>query len=432
MVSSKVSYVTDSYKIRYGEEEVTFQIPKTWNVVAAKKLRVNRGVVDEEGAIVNALENPIGTNQLEDIVANAKTVVIITDDKYRPTPVKKILPILLKKLNDAGVNDENITIVAGSGTHPHLTKKDLEWKYGTKLTGRIKTVAHDPHNNLVYFGESKKGTPVWINKTVAEADVKIGVGNIIPAFHTGFRGGAKIILPGVSGFTSIRSNHFLIEEYDGPVAGNVNNPIRQDMEDIAQNMVHLDFLVNTVLNPHKQIVKVVAGDVVKAHRKGAQTANEIFRMPIPKLADVVITSTYPTDEHFSHAWNFAGFMLPIMKKGGTVILSAPCKEGVDADSIKILTRRYKTVSAAFKDIKDGTLVLEGGRVASLCMMLNFLQNNEVTFVTRQEIRGDIVKMGFRYASTINEAIADAYQKYRAADVTIIPSGYFMYPVYQPS
>ncbi len=52
---------------------------------------------------------------------------------------------------------------------------------------------------LVDLGATEKGGKIPVNRQVFEADLKIGIGSIVPHHICGFSGGAKIIQPGVSG-----------------------------------------------------------------------------------------------------------------------------------------------------------------------------------------------------------------------------------------
>ena len=70
-----------------------------------------------EQEVARALQNPIGTPCLREIVRPGETVAIVTSDSTRPLPSYQILPLLLDELFQAGIRAEDITVVFGLGSH---------------------------------------------------------------------------------------------------------------------------------------------------------------------------------------------------------------------------------------------------------------------------------------------------------------------------
>src|SRR3954447_12200527 len=77
-----------------------------------------RGALDDyRGALDRALDAPVESARLEDIVGPGSTIAIVVDDPSRWTPVREALPIVLGRLHAAGVRKENVTISVGVGRH---------------------------------------------------------------------------------------------------------------------------------------------------------------------------------------------------------------------------------------------------------------------------------------------------------------------------
>ena len=55
-------------------------------------------------------------------------------------------------------------------------------------------------------------------------------------------------------------------------------------------MCGVDYILNVVLDEHKQIVCAVAGDVTLAHREGCRYLDRLYRKDIDRRADIVIVS----------------------------------------------------------------------------------------------------------------------------------------------
>ena len=104
---------------------------------------------------------------------------------------------------------------------------------------------------------------------MAEADFRICLGNIEFHYFAGYSGGAKAIMPGVSTPEAIQANHRMMVSPDAHAGKLEGNPIREDIEE-AGEICGVDYIVNAVLDEHKNIVYAVAGDVTEAHRDGCR------------------------------------------------------------------------------------------------------------------------------------------------------------------
>ena len=241
-----------------------------------------------EAEVKRALEEPIGSPRLKDIVRPGEKIAIITSDITRPCPSYKMLPALLDELYAGGVAKEDITLVFALGSHRKHTDAERLKLAGERAYNEIRCIDGDA-STAVSMGVTSRGTPVDIVEEVAKADRRICLGNIEYHYFAGYSGGAKAIMPGVSTRAAIQSNHTMMVD---PLAcaGNIaTNPLRQDIEEAA-DICGVDFILNVVLDEKKQIIKAVAGDVTKAHRAGCAFLDSLYEKKIPQRADIVIVS----------------------------------------------------------------------------------------------------------------------------------------------
>ena len=278
--------------------------------------------------VARALQNPIGTPQLKEIVKPGESVAIVTSDSTRPLPSYEILPLLLDELVGSGVSQEDITVVFGLGSHRKHTPEEQKKLVGEAVYKRIKCVDGDD-SDCVRFGVTSRGTPVDIVRTVAEADRRICLGNIEYHYFAGYSGGAKAIMPGVSTRAAIQNNHSRMVEAAAAAGKLLGNPVREDIEEAA-NMVGVDFIVNVVLDEHKKIVRAVAGDVVLAHREGCRYLDRLYGKPIANRADIVVVSQggAPKDLNLYQTQKALDNAKHAVKKGGVIVLVGSCKEGL--------------------------------------------------------------------------------------------------------
>ena len=100
---------------------------------------------------------------------------------------------VLGRKTPGGVPDEDITIVVATGTHRAHTPEEDVLVCGQEIVNRIKIHQHDCRNNaeLVDLGVTSRGTPILIDKTVAEADKIIITGAV--SLHQALAAGAKLL-----------------------------------------------------------------------------------------------------------------------------------------------------------------------------------------------------------------------------------------------
>lgn len=316
-------------KLPYGDNFVEFEVPEK-NVLAVISPNNIESTLNIDQEIARALDNPISIGRIEDITKAADSVVILVDDNTRFTPCARILREVIKRLNRAGVGEDSVKVIIATGTHRPLSSSEIERKVGTGVSQKIEILNHNWKENLVYVGKTSQGTPIEVNRYVLEAKVKIGIGNVIPHPLAGWSGGAKIIQPGICGKLTTGATHILGAIYPNSFLGKIDNPIRQEMESVAKE-VGLTMIINTVLNHRGKVVKVFAGDFIKAHREAIKEAKHIWGVKIPALADIVIVSSYPCDLDFWQADKGLCSAELMVKRGGDIILLTPCPEGISTE-----------------------------------------------------------------------------------------------------
>ncbi|GAB4518992.1 MAG: hypothetical protein Kow0047_30360 [Anaerolineae bacterium] len=320
--------VTMRWRAWYGDELLHLSFPEEWRVrsfALADAPRLDRS------AIERAMDRPIDAPPLEVLARGRQWVSIAVDDISRPAPAAQLLPPILSRLERAGVNLDRVRIVLGTGTHRPMVKADIVKKIGAAAAYRLEVYNNHPWGNQVHLGTSGRGTPVYVARPFAEADLKIGVGSITPHGGPGFGGGAKVVVPGVAGIETIAAIHrpgrlrTALLEVDA-------NELRQEIEAIVREQVGLDFIVNAVVNARREIAAVVAGDMVSAHRAGVELARALYATDMPdEPVDVAICNAYPKDTDFLQngmALNvLRSASRPVVKPGGVVVIVTASPEG---------------------------------------------------------------------------------------------------------
>jgi nickel-dependent lactate racemase len=234
---------------------------------------------------------------------------------------------LLKELEDAGVYPEDITVVFALGSHRRHTEEEKKKLVGEDVYARVHTVDSDPEDT-VYLGMTQYGTPVNITSFVAQADRRICLGNIEYHYFAGYSGGVKAIMPGVSDRAAIQANHSRMVEECARAGAIDDNTLRLDIEEAA-DICGCDFILNVILDEQKNIIAAVAGDHRLAHRQGCIILDDIYKIKIPKRADIVIATPggFPKDINLYQTQKALDNAQHAVKPGGIFILVGQCSEG---------------------------------------------------------------------------------------------------------
>ena len=321
-----------------------------------------------EAEVRRALEEPIESPRLRELVSPGEKVAIVTSDITRPMPTYKVMPPLLDELYAAGVRREDITLVFALGSHRKHTDEERRKLAGDRAWNEIACVDSDP-NDCVHMGVTGAGTPVDITRVVAEADRRICLGNIEYHYFAGYSGGAKAIMPGVSTRDAIQSNHSMMVRPEACAGALETNPLRMDIEE-AGRICGIDFIVNVVLSEHKEIIKAVAGHPVAAHRAGCRFLDRIYLKPLPQAADIVLVSQggAPKDLNLYQTQKALDNARHAVKQGGIIILIGSCREGLGERVFEEWMTKSQSPEAMIERI-GRDFQLGGHKAAAIAMTL---------------------------------------------------------------
>jgi len=277
----------------YGNQPAELAFPDRWEVEVLEPPGFKKQALGAEG-ISRAFAEPIGSPTLDELARGASEVAIVFDDMTRPTPVKVILPWVMKALEGAGIPDANIRFIPALGMHGAMHNIDFRKKLGDDVVERHPIYNHNPYENCEYLGESPSGIPVYINREFMSCDLKIAIGCITPHVHVGFGGGGKIILPGISGVQTIKAYHRDVALRAPETMGlgkTDDNVMYKEIADVTR-MSGLQVKIDALINDRGEISDLFVGDPIAEYAVGMEVAREHYGTRPAPGRDIVVANAY--------------------------------------------------------------------------------------------------------------------------------------------
>ncbi len=412
-------------KLEYGRSGLEVEVPEGPHVrhLAYKNAAP---VADPQAAVRQVLEQPTGTPSLAQLAQGRRDAVVVICDITRPVPNELLLTQILATLQAAGIPREKITILVATGLHRPNAGEELIEMVGEQIAADYRIENHhgkvlDEHT---YLGDSPRGVPIWIDSRYVEADLKITVGLIEPHLMAGFSGGRKLICPGIAALETVKVWHgpeFL--EHPNADCGILDgNPVHEENTWIGRH-VGCDFIVNVVIDAQRQLLKVVAGDMVEAFEEGVAFVRNVVTDTVPEPVDVVLTSAagYPLDTTFYQTVKGMTGALPIVKQGGTIVIAASMTEGIGSPEFQQLFRDHANLEVFTERIlgKD-YFVMDQWQMEELAKVRRKATVKVVTDgLSADTINGLFVES----ASSVEQAVQDALAEHGPnATLAVIPKG----------
>ncbi len=280
-----------------------------------------------DDVINESINAPIGYESLEAFLKGGEDIVFIVNDGTRPTPTAKVLDALSKKMDL-----RTARYLVATGNHRAMTDEENDFVFGKHFENiKDRIISHNAkESECVYLGESKNGTPMEVNKIAVEADRLVIITSVEPHYFAGYTGGRKSFLPGVASFKTIETNHKLAMNMEAQSLVLKGNPVHEDMMDALEVVKGKEiFSIQMVLDRHQNIFKVASGALNPAFEQAVEWANEVFSVPIPRKAGIVISvAPYPMDVDLYQSQKALDNGKWALKEGGKIIMVSKCREGI--------------------------------------------------------------------------------------------------------
>lgn len=358
--------------LAFGKTGITVDLPEGFHY-RVLHARTAPPKSDWQLALESALDRPIGSPPLAELARGKRTAAISVCDITRPAPNRLTLPPVLRRLEEAGIPREGITILIATGLHRAATDSEIREICGEEIAAAFRVVNHDARNlaSHRHLGRTRSGTPVYVDERFAAADLHITLGFIEPHLMLGYSGGRKLIAPGLAAQETIKVLHSPKFMRDArAVEGSIDdNPLHRELLEIARMARH-DFIVDVALARDRSIAAVFAGDPEQAHRRGIDFVANTLLETLEEPVDAAITTSagYPLDLTYYQCIKGVTAAAHVVKTGGTILLAAACSEGAGAPEFARMLREGKSDTEFLESIKDAPVTVDQWQLEKLAMV----------------------------------------------------------------
>jgi nickel-dependent lactate racemase len=409
----------------FGKGTIKVSVPDRYQCYEVRS-RKAIAVPDETAAVEWALDHPVACEALVELARGKKTAAISVCDITRPAPNRITLPPLLARLHAAGIPNDNIIILIATGLHRAATKEEVDIIVGPEIAANYRIASHNARalSEHRFIGETRRGTPVYVDERFAAADLHITLGFIEQHLMLGFSGGRKLIVPGLASQETIKVIHspkFIREPLatEGSIDG---NPLHEELLECARIVRH-DFIVDVALTQDRKIAGVYAGDPVKAHAKGVEFLEETCLEEVDEPAGFVITSAagFPLDQTFYQSVKGITAAAHIARPGAPILMVAECAEGMGSAEFQSMVKALDRSFAEYLDqIRDLPVGIDRWQIEKLALAG---VQNELYYYAPGVTREQLGRLADRWFDDLNEAIAAVLSGLPAGSrVALVPEG----------
>ncbi|HVF44969.1 MAG TPA: nickel-dependent lactate racemase [Pyrinomonadaceae bacterium] len=285
-----------------------------------------------------AIDDPLDSQPLEDILSPGESVLIVVSDATRATGSAQVVNLLVRRLIALGVAPHDLRIIFATGLHRAVTREEKAELLSPFIVQRVRALAHDASDESkhVSMGLTERGTPIELDRALFEHSHVILTGAVGFHYFAGFTGGRKSVCPGLASRRTIEATHLHALDFErggrraGVGAGRLDgNAVHEECERIAAEVAP-SFLINTVTDERGRVVRVYAGDWRGAHRLACAEYADSHAVKIDRKRPLVVVSAggAPHDLNLIQAHKALEMASHACVEGGDIILVAECADGL--------------------------------------------------------------------------------------------------------
>jgi len=288
-----------------------------------------------------ALAEPTAGPNLAKLLAARRggRVVIVLEDTTRHSPLPDILPVILREIDHAGIQRQQVEVFFATGMHPPMTPRQVVEKLGpaaAELTWRCNPWKDEAaYEHVGDVGRMK----VAIDRGVLEADLRIIVSSVSIHMQAGFGGGYKMFLPGCASLRTIRQlhRHGLEDARTQLVGTHAKDNLMRRAIDAAGQLIDrrsgASFAVQYLLDAANLPGAITAGEVLASQQMLAKQAAVANGVLVESPADIVIANAYPRDADLWQSFKAIANTRWALRPNGVMICLTRCESAMQGMNV---------------------------------------------------------------------------------------------------
>lgn len=434
--------------VPWGQGELNVSLPPQWRLRQVAQPELRAAPADWADYLARALSQGVGDLSLSRLLAARRggRITIIVEDVTRHSPLHEILPIVLREVRHAGVEDEQLEIVFANGMHPPMTAEQAAAKLGDSCPGIAwRCNRYDDARAYVSLGRAA-GMEMKVDRGVADADLRIIVSSVSPHLQAGFGGGYKMVFPGCAHIETIRTLHRL------GLGGRPRQFVGTDAEVNAMRLAidaggrllderhGTSYAVQYLLDGNNLPTSVGAGEVLGTNRMMAKHCAAASGVVLEEPGDVLIVNAHPRDFDLWQSFKCIANTRWAARPNGAIICLTRCEGGVNGMNVPRWWRLSPTwtrrlVRSAGPDAL-GSMVsrlvpsLAGDAAFFIRMAMQTIHRNPIYMVSPKLCDMGAPFPGLHIFAGVDEAVAAAQKHLGKGDhrVVVFPAGGTTFPV----
>ena len=414
-------------ELGYGRATLAFEFEGGRFRVLENEVADERPMTDAE--VGAAIDNPLDSQPLEDILSPGESVLVVVSDATRATGSAQVVNLLVRRLIALGVAPYDLRIIFATGLHRAVTREEKAELLSPFIVQRVRALAHDASDAAAHvaLGETERGTPIELDRALFDHSHVILTGAVGFHYFAGFTGGRKSVCPGLASRRTIEATHLQALDFErggrraGVGAGLLDgNAVHEECERIAAEVAP-SFLINTVTDSRGRVVRVYTGDWRAAHRQACAEYAESHAVKIDGKRPLVVVSAggAPHDLNLIQAHKALEMASHACVEGGDIILVAECADGLGREDF--LKWFEATDSRALEARLRDSYEVNGQTAWSLLTKAERFRVQLVSALADEDVR----RMRMTPARSIEEALASVEG---GAQGYVMPRGAALMPV----
>lgn len=419
-------------KLLYGKNGITLNIQDDWNANIIRKPLMPI-INDISGEVNKALNNPINSLSIDKISSKGKSVCILVCDITRPVPNKLFLKQIIIKFINAGISADNILIIIATGLHRPASQDEINEIIGSSwVLKNIKIENHFARDDSMHknIGTTKQGNIVKLDKRFVDADIKIATGLVEPHFMAGYSGGRKVIAPGIAHADTITTFHSAryMENPNATSCNLINNPLHEDQLEIV-NMIGQIYAINCVIDEERNLSYINFGEIISSHMKAVNFVSSFAKVKCNNSYNTLVTTAAgaPLDGTFYQTVKGMVTPLEILKKGGDLIITSECSEGLGSE--EFIASQKKLLEIGPNKFLENILKKDFAAIDEWQteMEIKSLIKGNIFLFSEGLSEKDKLYTGVNIINNIAKTIDESIKRHNNNNIAIIPEGPYVIP-----